>query len=162
MTTDSADILLVEDNANDEKLALHAFAKQRVTDSVHVVRDGAEALDYLFCTGDYSQRRRENPKLIVLDLKVPLIDGLEVLRRLRNDPHTRVIPVVALTSSDAESDIVESYALGVNSYIVKPVDFDRFNEVARQLRDYWLKLNRQPYIADGGPPKAATTLLTVS
>ena len=138
------DILLVEDNPNDELLALHAFKRQKVANNVHVVHDGAEALEYIFCTGDYANRAIENPKLILLDLKLPFVDGIEVLRQIRNDPRTRSIPVVMLTSSNEERDVVDTYALGVNSYIVKPVNFEQFNEVARHLGFYWLLLNRQP------------------
>jgi two-component system, response regulator len=138
------EILLVEDNANDEILALHAFRRQNIADKVHVARDGAEALEYIFCTGAYADRGIENPKVILLDLKIPKIDGIEVLRRIRSDPRTRLIPVVALTSSSEERDVVETYRLGVNSYIVKPVDFGQFNEVAKTLGIYWLRLNRQP------------------
>ena len=138
------EILLVEDNPNDEMLALHAFKKQNIANKVHVVRDGAEALEYIFCTGAYADRRIENPKVILLDLKLPLVDGIEVLRQIRSDPRTRLIPVVMLTSSSEERDIVETYQLGVNSYIVKPVDFEQFSEVAKHLGYYWLLLNRQP------------------
>lgn len=144
MIDNSVEILLVEDNAYDEMLALHAFKRQNIANNVHVVRDGAEALDFVFCSGSYSARTIENPKVILLDLKLPLVDGLEVLRRIRSDPRTRLIPVVVLTSSSEERDIVESYQLGVNSYIVKPVDFEQFNEVAKHLGYYWLLLNKQP------------------
>ena len=144
MVEDSTEILMVEDNANDEMLALHAFKRHNLANKLYVVRDGAEALEYIFCTGAYANRRIENPKLILLDLKLPLVDGIEVLRQIRTDPRTNMIPVVMLTSSSEERDIVESYRLGVNSYIVKPVDFGQFNEVARCLGYYWLLLNRQP------------------
>jgi two-component system response regulator len=140
----SVEILLVEDNPNDEMLALHAFKRQKISNSVQVVRDGAEALDYVFCTGAYADRRIENPQVILLDLKLPKVDGIEVLRQIRGNPRTRAIPVVVLTSSSEERDIVETYKLGVNSYIVKPVDFEQFNEVAKHLSYYWLLLNRQP------------------
>jgi two-component system, response regulator len=144
MVDQGAEILLVEDNANDEMLALHAFKRQNIANAVYVVRDGAEALEYVFCTGAYAGRRFENPKVILLDLKLPKVEGIEVLRQIRNNPRTRMIPVVALTASNEERDIVETYRLGVNSYIVKPVDFGRFNEVAKTLGVYWLLLNRQP------------------
>jgi two-component system response regulator len=144
----SVDILMVEDNPNDEELTLHAFRKHRIANSVHVVRDGQEALEYIFCTGRYADRNIEDrPNVMLLDIKLPLVDGLEVLRRVKQDPRTRTIPVVMLTSSREERDLVESYRLGVNSYIVKPVDFDQFNEAARALGMYWLLLNK--------PPKAA-------
>jgi two-component system response regulator len=125
-------------------LALHTFKRQKIANDVHVVRDGAEALEYIFCTGAFAERTIENPKVILLDLKLPKVDGIEVLRQIRNDPRTRFVPVVVLTSSNEERDVVETYALGVNSYIVKPVDFEQFNEVARHLGYYWLLLNRQP------------------
>jgi two-component system response regulator len=154
MVDKDIEILLVEDNPNDETLALHAFKKQKIANHLHVVRDGAEALEYIFCTGAYADRRVENPKLILLDLKLPLVDGLEVLRQIRNDPRTRLIPVVALTSSSEERDMVETYNLGVNSYIVKPVDFEQFNEVVKQLGYYWMLLNRQPASVNGSSPVA--------
>jgi len=144
MIENDVEILLVEDNANDEILALRAFKSNKIANNIYVVRDGAEALEYLTCTGAYSERSDENPQLILLDLKLPLIGGLEVLRHIRDDPRTRLIPVVVLTSSTEDRDITECYKLGVNSYIVKPVDFDHFNEVAKCLGYYWLRLNRQP------------------
>jgi len=123
-------------------------SRWRLTNKIHVVRDGQEALDYVFCSGRYSDRRiSDHPHVILLDIKLPLIDGIEVLRRIKADERTRTIPVVMLTSSHEERDLVESYRLGVNSYIVKPVDFDQFTESARALGMYWLLLNR--------PPKAA-------
>lgn len=143
----SVDILLVEDNPNDAELAFHAFQKYRITNRIHLVRDGAEALDYIFCTGAFADRKIEDrPKIILLDLKLPLIDGIEVLRRVKADPRTRAIPVVVLTSSSYDQDVVETYNLGVNSYIVKPVDFEQFAEAARALGFYWLLLNKAcPY-----------------
>jgi two-component system response regulator len=138
------EILLVEDNPNDEKLALHAFRKHNLANKIHVVRDGAEALDFVFRTGPYAERRADNPRVILLDKKLPLVDGLEVLRQIRADPHTRTIPVVMLTSSAEDRDIIESYQLGVNSYIVKPVDFEQFSETARHLGYYWLLMNHPP------------------
>jgi two-component system response regulator len=138
------EILLVEDNASDEKLALHAFAKHNLANKVHVVRDGAEALEFIFCTGAYSQRHFTNPRVILLDKKLPFVDGMEVLRQIRADERTNRIPVVMLTSSAEERDMIESYKLGVNSYIVKPVDFGQFSETARQLGYYWLLINKQP------------------
>ena len=144
MNDEIVEILLVEDNPNDEKLALHAFKMHNLADKVQVVRDGAEALEFIFCTGAYAQRHFENPKVTLLDKKLPLVDGMEVLRQLRADPRTRLVPVVMLTSSAEERDIIESYKLGVNSYIVKPVDFEQFSETARQLGYYWLLLNKQP------------------
>ena len=144
MTENSVEILLVEDNPNDEMLALHAFKKHNLANKIHVVHDGAEALEWVFCTGAYAQRRFGNPRLILLDKKLPLVDGMEVLRQIRANPRTHLVPVVMLTSSAEERDIVESYKLGVNSYIVKPVDFEQFTETARHLGFYWLLINRQP------------------
>jgi two-component system response regulator len=144
MTDNDVEILLVEDNPNDEMLALHAFKKHNIVNNIQVVRDGAEALEFLFCTGAYAERVNMNPKVILLDLKLPLVDGIEVLRQIRADPRTHLTPVLMLTSSSEERDILETYQLGVNSYIVKPVDFEQFNDVARQLGYYWLMLNRQP------------------
>jgi two-component system response regulator len=138
------EILLVEDNANDEMLALHALKKHNLANKVHVVRDGAEALEFVFCTGAYSKRCFENPRVILLDKKLPLVDGMEVLRQIRANPRTHLVPVVMLTSSAEDRDIIESYELGVNSYIVKPVDFEQFTETARQLGYYWLLINKQP------------------
>jgi two-component system response regulator len=138
-------ILLVEDNPNDVELALHALKKSGIANNIHVARDGAEALDFLFGTGEYAQRGMNNdPKVILLDLKLPKVDGLEVLQKIRSDPRTKTIPVVVLTSSREERDIAESYNLGVNSYIVKPVDFEQFTEAVRQLGLYWLLLNQPP------------------
>jgi two-component system, response regulator len=144
MTDKSVEILLVEDNANDEILALHAFKKYNLANTIHVVRDGAEALEFVFCTGAYAERPFENPRVILLDKKLPLVDGMEVLRQIRGDARTRLVPVVMLTSSAEERDIIESYELGVNSYIVKPVNFEQFSETARQLGYYWLLINKQP------------------
>ncbi len=141
------EILLVEDNPSDVKLALHAFKTNNLANSVHVVRDGAEALEFIFCTDRYAHRRIENgPKVVLLDLKLPLVDGIEVLRQIKSDPRTKTIPVVVMTASREESDVVESYALGVNSYIVKPVDFDQFTEAVQKLGYYWLLLNQPPVI----------------
>ena len=138
------EILLVEDNPNDIELTLHAFRDNRLANHMYVVRDGAEALEYVFGEGRYEGRVDDPPKVILLDLKLPLVDGLEVLRRIKGDQRTRTIPVVVLTSSAEERDIVESYELGVNSYIVKPVDFERFAEAVRTLGLYWLLLNHPP------------------
>ena len=145
MSQKPIEILLVEDNPNDEELTLYALKKNNVTNHIQVVRDGAEALEYLFCTGAYAHRRIDNtPKVILLDLKLPKVDGLEVLERIKTDERTRILPVVVLTSSQEERDIVESYQLGVNSYIVKPVDFEQFVEAVRQLGLYWMLLNQIP------------------
>lgn len=145
MTETAVEILLVEDNLSDVELTLHSLRSSNLTNHIEVVRDGAEALDFIFCTGSYANRYIDNgPKVILLDLKLPKVDGLEVLQRVKSDPRTRMIPVVVLTSSREERDIVESYQLGVNSYIVKPVDFEQFTKVVRQLGLYWQLLNQSP------------------
>lgn len=144
MDSDKA-ILLVEDNPDDEALTLRAFRKNNILNPVVVARDGEAALDYLFGTGGHAGRDiREQPQVVLLDLKLPKIDGLEVLRRLRADPRTRLQPVVILTTSNEERDILSSYQLGANSYIRKPVDFEQFMEAVRQLGLYWLVLNVPP------------------
>jgi len=141
------EILLVEDNPDDVELALHALRKHKLANTIVVVRDGAEALDFLFGTGAYAGRKANAiPRVVLVDLKLPKVDGIEVLRRIKGDPRTRLIPVVVLTSSQEESDLVESYRLGANSYIVKPVDFEQFTETVRQLGLYWLLLNQPPVI----------------
>ena len=145
IVTNGVEILLVEDNPNDVRLTLHALKKNNLANNIHVVRDGAEALEFIFCTDRYAHRKIEHgPKLVLLDLKLPLVDGLEVLRQAKADPRTRPIPIVVLTSSKEDQDVVESYQLGVNSYIVKPVDFDQFTDSVRQLGFYWLLLNQPP------------------
>ncbi len=144
-TAESIEILLVEDNPQDLELALRALRKANVANRIQVARDGAEALDFVFCEGAFAGRRIEDaPKVILLDLKLPKVDGLEVLRRIKSDPRTRSTPVVMLTSSKEQSDFVESYKLGANSYIVKPVNFDGFVEAVSQLGMYWLLLNQPP------------------
>lgn len=141
----SVDILLVEDNPNDAELALHALRKHKLANRIHLVRDGAEALEFIFGTGAYADRDlADQPKVILLDIKLPKVDGLEVLRSIKADTATRAIPVVMLTSSREERDIVEGYRLGVNSYIVKPVEFDQFTNAVRELGMYWLLLNKPP------------------
>jgi two-component system response regulator len=138
-------ILLVEDNPDDEALTLRAFRKNNITNEVVVARDGVEALDYLFGTGVYADRDVTLlPPVVILDLKLPKVDGLEVLRRLRAAPHTRLLPVVILTSSNEERDRLQGYGLGANSYVRKPVDFSEFLDAARQLGLYWLLLNQRP------------------
>jgi two-component system, response regulator len=138
-------ILLVEDNPNDAEMAMRALIKNNIANKVVHVTDGAEALDFIFARGAYSGRKIENrPKVILLDLKLPKVDGMEVLKAVKSDERTKIIPVIALTSSNEESDIVESYRLGVNSYIVKPVDFDKFVEAIKGLGYYWLLLNKSP------------------
>jgi CheY-like chemotaxis protein len=135
-------ILLVEDNPDDEALTLRAFRKNNITNEIIVARDGVEALDYLFAAGAYAGLSADRmPQVVLLDLKLPRIDGLEVLRRIRADERTKLLPVVVLTSSKEEQDLVESYRIGANSYVRKPVNFDEFMEAARQLGMYWLLLN---------------------
>lgn len=142
---DSQVILLVEDNADDEALTLRALTKHRVANRVVVVRDGAEACDYLFATGPHAGRPSAgDPALVLLDLKLPKLDGHEVLRRIRAEPRTRRVPVVVLTSSRHPSDLAGAYDLGANSYIQKPVDFERFMAAVEQLGLYWLVLNEPP------------------
>jgi CheY-like chemotaxis protein len=139
------EILLVEDNPDDLDMALHAFRKAKIANRIQVARDGAEALEFIFCEGAFSGRKMgDGPKVILLDLKLPKIDGLEVLKRIKGDPRTRKIPVVILTSSKEQSDLVQSYDLGVNSYIVKPVDFDQFVKAVQELGMYWMLLNQPP------------------
>jgi CheY-like chemotaxis protein len=145
MHSDAVEILLVEDNPSDLEVALRALKEQNLCNNVHVARDGEEALDFIFCQGPFAGRRPDElPRVILLDLKLPLIDGLEVLRQIRGDARTRNVPVVVLTSSTEERDVVESYALGVNSYIAKPVDFDQFRDAMQMIGMYWLMLNRPP------------------
>lgn len=156
MTEQIIDVLLVEDNPDDVTLAMFAFKKSNFGNRVHVVRDGAEALEYIFATGAYANRKIDQaPRLILLDLKLPKVDGLEVLRQIKSDPRTKNTPVVMMTSSREENDLVTSYALGVNSYIVKPVDFQQFVECARTLGLYWLLLNEPPTLTTGERRTAA-------
>jgi two-component system, response regulator len=139
------EILLVEDNPDDAELTLRALKKNNLANNVIVVNDGEEALDFIFARGAFSNRTIEDvPKVVLLDLKLPKVDGLEVLAEMKGDPRTKVIPVVALTSSKEQKDIMESYRLGVNSYIVKPVDFDKFAAAVKDLGLYWLLLNQTP------------------
>jgi two-component system response regulator len=143
MTTNDIEILLVEDNPRDAEMTLRALRKQNLANKVQLAKDGAEALDFLFSRGAYTHRDPNHvPKLVLLDLKLPKVSGLEVLRAIKGDEQTRTIPVVVLTSSQEEKDMVESYRLGVNSYIVKPVDFDKFVESVGQLGLYWLLVNK--------------------
>jgi CheY-like chemotaxis protein len=143
------ELLLVEDNPQDLELALRALRKVNLVAHTHVARDGAEALDFVFGTGTFAGKNIiDDLKVIVLDLKLPKIDGLEVLRRIKLDSRTKVIPVVVLTSSKEHRDVVESYQLGVNSYIVKPVNFERFAEAVHDLGRYWLRLNHQPQVEE--------------
>ncbi len=139
------EILIVEDNLDDAEMALRALKQNKLTNKVLVVGDGEEALDFVFARGKYKERPiAKKPKIILLDLKLPKVDGLEVLKVIKSDEVARMIPVIVLTSSKEESDMIESYRLGVNSYIVKPVDFDKFVDAIRDLGLYWLLLNQQP------------------
>jgi two-component system response regulator len=146
MTTPSGvEVLLVEDNPRDAEMTLRALRKRNFANTIVHVTDGQEALDWLFGTGAYVGRDQSHqPKVVLLDLKLPKVDGLEVLRAIRADARTRLVPVVVLTSSQEDRDVVESYKLGVNSYIVKPVDFDNFSAAVAELGHYWLLLNQQP------------------
>jgi CheY-like chemotaxis protein len=137
-------ILLAEDNANDAELTLEALAQHNLANEVVVVKDGEEALEYLYCRGDYSQRPFGNPGVLLLDLKMPKVDGLEVLKQVKSDSVLRTIPVVVLTSSREESDIVKSYDLGVNAYVVKPVDFHEFVDAVAEIGLFWGVLNVAP------------------
>ncbi len=143
--TTIVEILLVEDNPQDLRLTRRALEKANLANHIHVARDGQEALDFVFCEGEYAGRKIEHaPKVILLDLKLPKIDGKEVLERIKSDPRTKSIPMVVLTSSKEQSDVVESYNLGVNSYIVKPVNFEGFAVAVQQLGMYWLLHNQPP------------------
>lgn len=145
---DIVELLLVEDNPADAELAIHSLRKFKLANNIYVVHDGAEALEFLFCTGAYATRNpNQGPRVVLLDLKLPKVDGLEVLRRIKSDRRTQSLPVVVLTSSHEDKDLVEAYHLGANSYIVKPVDFNQFTEAMRQLGIYWLLLNKVPTVA---------------
>jgi CheY-like chemotaxis protein len=145
----AVELLLVEDNAQDLELALRALRKANLSNRIHVARDGAEALEFIFCEGPHAARRITDwPKVILLDLKLPKVDGLDVLKRIKGDLRTKTIPIVVLTSSKEQCDVVESYQLGVNSYIVKPVNFEQFTEAVHDLGLYWLLHNQPPKVAD--------------
>jgi two-component system response regulator len=147
MPSDTIEILLVEDNPADAELTLHALRRSKLVEHIHHARDGAEALDFLFRRGAFAGRVDGLPRLILLDLKLPKVDGLEVLAQIKNDPQTKAIPVIMLTSSKEDRDLVASYRNGVNSYIQKPVDFSEFQKVVGQLGLYWLLLNVRPPVA---------------
>lgn len=138
------EILLVEDNSTDAELTMRALKKNNLANHVVWLKNGAEALDYLFRAGTYAERDGSDPRLVLLDLKLPKVDGIEVLKKIKTDPRTKTLPVVMLTSSAEERDIVESYQLGVNSYLVKPVDFTKFIEVVSHAGLYWVVLNKTP------------------
>jgi two-component system, response regulator len=143
--SDIVEILLVEDNPSDAELTLLALRRSKVANQIQLVRDGEEALDFLFCRGAFSSRRFERaPRLILLDLKLPKVDGLQVLKQVKGDVRTKAIPVIILTSSNEERDLVSGYKLGVNSYIQKPVNFGEFQKVVEQLGMYWLLVNSKP------------------
>ncbi len=145
MSQKQIEILLVEDNADDLELTLHALRRENLANSIQVVRDGEEALEFLFCSGNYADRSFAHPpRLVLLDLKLPKVDGLEVLKRLKADSRTSTIPVVILTSSKEERDLITGYGLGANSYIQKPVDFDQFQKTVKSAGLYWLLINLPP------------------
>jgi two-component system response regulator len=143
--SNGTEILLIEDNPEDVEITLRAFQKHHIANKIHVVRDGEEALECLFSTGRYAERSAcQNVRLILLDLKLPKVDGLEILQKCKTDPRTKHIPIVVLTSSREEQDLAKSYNYGVNSYIVKPVDFPQFSDAVRQVGLYWMVLNQVP------------------
>ena len=149
MNPEELEILLVEDNQDDADLALHALRREKLANNIIVTRDGEEALDFLFCRGPFAHRSFDHPpKLVLLDLKLPKIDGMEVLRQAKSDPRTKTIPFVVMTSSKEERDLVAGYNLGANSYIQKPVDFDQFRKTVKSVGLYWLVIN-QPAPASG-------------
>jgi len=145
MTTEEAEILLVEDNASDAEMTIRALRKNKLDNSLLHLTDGTEALDYLYARGQYTGRSQSGlPKVILLDLKMPKLDGLDVLKRLKSDDRTKLIPVVVLTSSKEDSDVEKCYLLGVNSYIVKPVEFNRYTQAVSDIGLYWMILNQTP------------------
>jgi two-component system response regulator len=149
MNTGKLDILLVEDNQDDMDLALHALKREKLANNIYVARDGEEALDFIFCRGTFAHRSFERPpKLVLLDLKLPKVDGMEVLKQIKSDLRTKTIPVVIMTSSKEERDLVAGYNLGANSYIQKPVDFDQFRETVKSVGLYWLVINQPPVVED--------------
>jgi CheY-like chemotaxis protein len=145
MIRQDVEILLVKDNLDDVELTLHALHQERLANHIEVARDGEEALDFLFCRGPFAQRSFEQaPRVVLLDLKLPKVDSMEVLRGIKRDPHTKAIPVVVLTASREESDMANGYHLGANGYVQKPVDFDNFRNLVKQLGLYWLVVNEPP------------------
>ncbi len=155
MADEIVEILLVEDNVDDVELTLRALRQNHLANRIQVVRDGEEALDFLFCRGVFAKRNEKlQPRLVLLDLKLPKVDGMEVLRQVKGDPRTKLIPVTILTASKEEIDLALGYSLGVNSYIQKPVDFDQFCEAVKQLGMYWLLVNQPPPYDRFGQPAA--------
>jgi two-component system response regulator len=149
MNATKLDILLVEDNQDDMDLAMHALRREKLANNIFVARDGEQALDFLFCRGAFTSRSFEHPpKLVLLDLKLPKVDGMEVLKQVKADPRTRTIPVVIMTSSKEERDLVSGYNLGANSYIQKPVDFDQFRDTVKSVGLYWLVTNQPPPVTE--------------
>jgi CheY-like chemotaxis protein len=147
MNSEEPDILLAEDSQDDVDLALHTLRREKLANNIFVARDGEEALDFIFCRGEFAHRSFEHPpKLVLLDLKLPKVNGLEVLKQVKTDPRTKVIPVVIMTSSKEERDLVASYHLGANSYIQKPVDFEKFRETVKTVGLYWLVINQPPVV----------------
>ena len=157
MNSGNLDILLVEDNQNDMDLALHALRREKLANNIFVARDGEEALDFVFCRGAFTHRSFERPpKLVLLDLKLPKVDGMEVLKQIKSDPRTKTIPVVIMTSSKEERDLAAGYNLGANSYIQKPVDFEQFRETVKSVGLYWLVINQPPVVAEDSQNLAGT------
>ena len=144
MNYQHVEILLVEDSSADAEMTMRTLKRRGIANQIQWVRDGVEALDYLFCTGDYADRVNGHPKMVLLDLKMPRMDGLQVLERMKQDPHTKAIPVVMMTSSREEGDLMASYRLGVSSFVVKPVDFGEFAETVAQVGMYWMIANEAP------------------
>jgi len=145
MKIHETDILLVEDSPDDADLAMHALRREKLANNIVIARDGEEALDFLFCRGSFADRSFEHPpKLVLLDLKLPKVNGIEILKQIKGDPRTKTIPVVILTSSKEERDLVDGYNLGANSYIQKPVDFDQFRNTVKTLGLYWMVVNQSP------------------
>ncbi len=155
MTITEAEILLVEDSPEDADLAVHALRREKLANNIVIARDGEEALDFLFCRAGYADRSFEHPpKLVLLDLKLPKVGGIEILKQIKSDPRTKTIPVVILTSSKEERDLVDGYNLGANSYIQKPVNFDQFRDTVKTLGLYWLVVNQSP-VANGAQATGA-------
>jgi len=144
MRHDEIEILYVEDDPSDVELTMAAMRRSKMANTIYIARDGAEALDFLFCRGPHAAREYVSPKFVLLDLKLPKIGGIDVLRAIRNDPRTELVPVIVLTSSNEQRDIIETYKLRVNSYVQKPVDFEKFQQIVQQLGLYWLIVNQSP------------------